>query len=376
MINPNSFNYNFLPNFKNIFIVPFRLLIINFIIFCVVIAFNSCNKDNELTENQGLNYRTDSVVYNLQGPVLEFYNFFQQQLPLQNYNDPTFSYIPFTFEIDWNSAMQLEVYGNNSMAFNVLNNEIDNSFFVRNQVVFTKTGQNNFTAKTLTYVADSIFYSDLIMIPSLTNFTGLIFESDGGEQLVSKIYYLCSGKIIKTEIINSTETDISLRGDPCPPMGRWWYNLWHSNHSISPIITNFHTWYEDNFGEFTWGDFGNPYIPWIFSGDGGGGKYYNPNNNPWNDPKILANSACVDANYRLLLSEFPEIFTQNYFPDYCNAGNFTESHIRFALSIFCSKNDNSINLSTEDDLNSFKALVLERQKKRILYALKNCEECL
>jgi hypothetical protein len=338
-------------------------------------SFNSCNKDNELTENQGLNYRTDSVVYNLQGPVLEFYNFFKQQLPLQNFNDPNYSYIPFTFEIDWNSGMELEVYGNNSMAFNVLNNEIDNSLFVRNQVVFTKTGQNNFTAKTLTYVADSLFYTDLIIIPSLTNFTGLIFESDGGEQLVSKVYYLGFGKIIKTQIINSTENGISLRGDDCPPMGgrsRWWYNLWHCEQTIT---TNFHMWYEDNFGEFAWGDFGNPYIPWINGGNPGGGGY-NPNiKNPWNDPKFLANSACVDANYRLLQSEFPEIFTQNYFPDYCNTGDFTDSNIRFALSIFCTRNENSINLSTEDDLNAFKALVLERQKKRILNALNSCEEC-
>ena len=359
-----------------------------------IFLINSCNKDKELSDSEFLEYRSDTS--NLSTLGHEFYDWFYQELPAHRFEDPYCQYIPFTFEIDWDSGTQLDMYGSNSLAFNVINNPVDTILFTRNQVLFIKNG-STIEIKTLSYFAYDKFYTDLAIIPSLNNFTGYLLESSGGPKLIDKVYCVIGGGLfeiyipsINTNLLSNIknkndlkigrqkELQLNLRdNDPCPGAeggghigrGLWWLNLksgiadwWNSG----PTPTEYEwDWYTP--GEY-------PYIPPTYGrvkGAGGSGSGIDP----WNNPDFCKNSACIDRNWILLFNLMPEIFSENYLADFCNIGQTNEDNIRFVLAMFCSSNKNSCNLSNEEDLNAFKSFLAEKRNKRALYFLKNCVEC-
>ncbi|MGE5355733.1 MAG: hypothetical protein ACM3PT_05780 [Deltaproteobacteria bacterium] len=191
--------------------------------------FNACNKDRELLNDSVVSLRSDAVAYNLNGLALEFFNWYNLQKPHVNFEDANYGFVPFTFEIDWSSGSMLNVYGYNSLAFNVLNNPTDSNLYIRNQILFVKNG-NIIEIKTLSYVADEDFYNDLVLIPSIINFTGFVLESSGSQNLIDKIHRVFYGKLYKTIIPppdlnlnpivpkadNNKNLSMHLRGDPQP----------------------------------------------------------------------------------------------------------------------------------------------------------------
>jgi len=213
-----------------------------FIISCEKEIMTDQSYDTTVIEN-----RESTTQYNLNGIDKEFYNYFITQQNFIDFDDTLASITPFYFDIDWYNVDQLNLYDSNTKIYELNDNPLEGMEDLRIKVLFKKNEDSTISAKILTYVADSIFYTDNNIEPNDTNYTGIIIESYDFES-ECKLYNVQLGSVIATDTYNPQET-LMLRSDiiHCPDWERehswkrWWKRL---KNKVRDLVDEVKSWFK------------------------------------------------------------------------------------------------------------------------------------